>query len=485
MGKILYFLCFILSVFPHRCKRESKAYSWNLLERQGNEGFTPFSYRLNKQDKDMKRILTFLLVAFATIVAHAQEGAWSGELDLGGTKLPLVFHFDAEGCTMDSPSQGAKGIKALKSYTPEGKIKVEIPMIGASFEGLVVMKMITGTFTQGGASFPLTLKPGEVKPNRPQTPKAPFPYTTEEVTFKSQDSPTEEFTLHGTITMPEGCTKETPALVMVTGSGQQNRDEEMMDHKPFAVIADALAREGIATLRFDDRGYNEASFPYLDFTVANHKNDAAAAVSVLRQRFNKVGVIGHSEGGTIVLMLASEGMVDFGVSLAGMAVSGKETLLEQKRTILSAAGLANDIVSDYCNALSEAFDDMAAHKPTKDLDTSTVPAVLKANFEATLHLLSSRYMRDFLNVDVRGVLPNIKCPILALNGKKDTQVNSTSNLDAIDKGLVNSRHETVEFDNLNHLFQHCQTGLLTEYQQIEETFASEALTKICTWIKSL
>lgn len=119
----------------------------------------------------MKRIITLFLVVFTTITGYSQEGAWTGELDLGGAKLPLVFHFDAEECTMDSPSQGAKGIKAVKSYTPEGKIKVEIPVIGASFEGFVVMKMITGTFTQGGASLPLTLKPGEIKPNRPQTPK--------------------------------------------------------------------------------------------------------------------------------------------------------------------------------------------------------------------------------------------------------------------------------------------------------------------------
>ena len=433
----------------------------------------------------MKRIITLFLVVFTTITGYSQEGAWTGELDLGGAKLPLVFHFDAEECTMDSPSQGAKGIKAVKSYTPEGKIKVEIPVIGASFEGFVVMKMITGTFTQGGASLPLTLKPGEIKPNRPQTPKTPFPYATEEVTFKSQDSPTEIFTLHGTITLPEGYTKDTPALVMVTGSGQQNRDEEMMDHKPFAVIADALARQGIATLRFDDRGYDVPSFPYMDYTVANHKNDAAAAVSLLRERFSKVGVIGHSEGGTIVFMLASEGKVDFGVSLAGMAVSGKETLLEQNRTLLVSEGLSSDVVTDFCNALNKAFDDMAAYKSASEVDTSKIPVNLKANFVAALGKLSTRYMREFLKVDVRGVLPNIKCPILALNGKKDTQVNSAVNLDAIDKGLVNSKHETVEFDDLNHFFQHCHTGLLYEYQQIEETFAPEVLTKIVAWIKSL
>lgn len=424
-------------------------------------------------------LLTLILSVFP-LISFAQEGAWSGDLDIQGTKLPLVFHFDADGCTIDSPSQGAKGIKAKKNLTSEGKIKVEIPAIGAYYEGLMVMNMIAGTFTQGGASLPLTLKPGMPKINRPQTPVGPFPYTTEEVCFKNG-----EFTLNGTISLPQGYTKDTPALVMVTGSGQQNRDEEMMDHKPFAVIADALARNGIATLRFDDRGYEDPAFPFLDYTIEDHKTDADAAVSLLKKRFKHVGVIGHSEGGTIVLMLASEGKIDFGVSLAGMAVSGKETLLEQNKSALAAAGLPTDMVEDYCNALGKAFDDLAANKSLEEVDTSKVPAALQPNFNIALKQLATKYMRDFLKTDIRSNLPRVKCPILALNGKNDTQVNYLSNLEAIDKELANSKHETVAFDGLNHLFQHCQTGLVQEYQSIEETFAPEVLQKIIEWVKSL
>lgn len=426
----------------------------------------------------MRRILSLLLAAFYTAVGYAQVGAWSGELDIQGTKLPLVFHFDDDGCTLDSPSQGAKGIKANKTYTPEGKLKVDIPAIGASYEGFVLPEMIAGTFSQGGASLPLTLKPGSPKINRPQTPVGPFPYTTEDVSFKNG-----KFTLNGTICLPAGYNKETPALVMVTGSGQQNRDEEIMDHKPFAVIADALARNGIATLRFDDRGFEDPTFPFLDFTIEDHKTDAEAAVNLLRDRFKHVGAIGHSEGGTIVFLLAKDGKIDFGISLAGMAISGKETLLEQNKTALTAAGLPSNMVDDYCNTLAEAFDIIAANKSLKDIDLSKVPAALKQNFDVALKQLSTNYMREFLKTDVRGILSNVKCPILAINGKSDTQVNYVSNLDAIDKGLVNSKHEVVAFERLNHLFQHCQTGHLQEYQTIEETFAPEVLQKIIEWVK--
>lgn len=440
-----------------------------------------FIFASNKiYQNTMKRILAILSIAMASLIAFAQEGAWHGELVVQGTKLPLVFHFDADGCTMDSPNQGARGIKAEKSFTSDGKVKVEVPAIGASFEGFMVMNMITGTFTQGPVVLPLTLKPGEPKRNRPQTPKAPFPYKTEEVTFTNDG-----FTFHGTLTLPEGCSKDAPVLVMVTGSGQQNRDEELMDHKPFAVIADALAREGIATMRFDDRGYDDPAFPVLDFTVNDHAKDAEAGVALMRKRFNRVGVIGHSEGGTIALMLASEGKVDFCVSLAGMAVSGKETLLEQNRTTLSSIGLPKPDVDAYCDAIGKAFDDMAEGKAVEDVDDSKVPMVLKENFGLALQQLSTPYMRELLKHDVRASLSKVSCPVLALNGKRDTQVNWELNLDAIDKGLTNSKHEVVSMDDLNHLFQHCQTGLPNEYPMIEETFAPEALQMIVEWIKGL
>lgn len=427
----------------------------------------------------MKKIIVSALIALTAMCAYAQEGAWSGELDIQGTKLPLVFHFDADGCTMDSPSQGAKGIKAEKSYTTEGKLRVVVPSIGASFEGFMVMKVITGTFYQGGASLPLTLKEGAPEIKRPQTPKGPFPYATEEVSFKNG-----EFTLNGTLTLPKGYTKNTPVLVMVTGSGMQNRDEEMLDHKPFAVIADALARQGIATMRFDDRGFGVEGFNALKYTIDDHKTDAEEAVKFMRQRFNKVGVLGHSEGGTIALMLASEGKADFIVSLAGMAVSGRETLLEQNRITLANAGLTGEQLDAMCGAIDHLFDMIVKGENINSLmNLDNIPESLRPVLQQAAMQMSTPYMRHLLTVDVSKSLSNIKCPVLALNGKSDKQVNCKTNLDTIEKGLTNSKHKVVAFDSLNHLFQHCKTGMVAEYVQIEETISPDVLNEIITWVK--
>ena len=423
--------------------------------------------------------ITALLCLTASQV-RAQKGAWSGELNIQGFKLPLVFNFTDDGCTIDSPSQGAKGIKAEKSITPEGKLKVTIGMIGATFEGTVEEQNITGTFTQNGMSLPLTLKPGvEQNNNRPQTPMPPFPYTTEEVTFANGD-----ITLHGTLTLPEGWNKSTKAVVMVTGSGQQNRDEELFGHKPFAVIADALARQGIASLRYDDRGWGNNSIKFTDFTTDDFKQDAAAGIDFLRKKFNMVGVIGHSEGGTIALMLASEGKTDFIVSLAGMTISGKQTLLNQNIDALRSIGMQEETVKKYSEVISDIFDKVAAGQ---DIDEYLKGAENMENFKPIIDqakkLLTSPYMRHFITIDIKNSLPNIKCPVLALNGKKDTQVAYKQNLEVLENGLTNCSHETIAYDNLNHLFQHCTNGSIVEYHQIEETISQEVLDKIISWIK--
>ena len=195
------------------------------------------------------RIITTVFIALASLAAHAQEGAWNGELNIMGTKLPLVFNFSNEGCTMDSPLQGAKGTPAEKTIKNDGTIKVSIAMIGATFEGKMENDEIIGTYTQNGFHIPLTLKPGKLVVKRPQTPVAPFPYKEENISFTNAG-----YTFNGTLTLPQNYSKQTPVVLMVTGSGQQNRDEEWFYHKPFAVIADALARQGIASLRYDDRG---------------------------------------------------------------------------------------------------------------------------------------------------------------------------------------------------------------------------------------
>ena len=191
----------------------------------------------------MKKILTFFAaIALCAFQANAQTGTWSGKLDVQGTKLSIVFHLDGDKPTVDSPDQGVKGIPIQVERKSFGGIAIKMPSLGASYEGIYMMQQIAGTFNQGGLSLPLTLTPGEDKPNRPQTPQEPFPYATEEVTFMNGD-----IVLNGTLVLPDGYTSTTPVLIMVTGSGQQNRDEELFEHKPFAVIADALARAGTPT----------------------------------------------------------------------------------------------------------------------------------------------------------------------------------------------------------------------------------------------
>lgn len=416
------------------------------------------------------RTLTSVVFAMMAFAANAQEGTWNGELNVMGNKVPLVFNFSTNGCTIDSPSQGVNGIQAEKTVKDDGTISVKVGMIGATFEGKMTDGEIKGTYVQNGFPLPLTLKPGKLVVKRPQTPVPPFPYKEESVSFTNA-----QYTFNGTLTLPENYSKNTPVVLMVTGSGQQNRDEELFSHKPFAVIADALARQGIASLRYDDRGWGDKSVNFADFTTDDFRQDAAAAIPLLRKRFNKVGILGHSEGGTIAMMLAAEGKADFIVSLAGMAISGKETLIMQNRQAMSAIGLPKETVDSYCNSISKALDEIASGKKASEINIDDVPVALKPVTIKALQQADTPYIRHFLTVDVGKLLPEIKCPVLALNGNKDTQVDCDANTTRIEKGLANCKHSIKKMDGVNHLFQHCNTGIVTEYQQIEETiFAGSA-----------
>lgn len=425
-------------------------------------------------------IITVLLLSSAYL-SIAQTGTWSGKLDVQGTKLSLVFHLDDQNPTMDSPDQGAKGIPIQVTRTETGNITIKVPSIVATYEGQWTDQQIVGTFKQMGVSLPLTLTPGEEKLNRPQTPKGPFPYATEEVSFTNGNA-----VLKGTLVLPEGYSRKTPVLIMVTGSGLQNRDEEIFEHKPFAVIADALARAGIATLRYDDRGFGESTGDVISCTTEDLKNDALAGINLLRKRFDKVGVIGHSEGGTIALMLAAEKKADFIVSLAGMVISGKETLLWQNRVTLAAAGIPEKTVDTYCKALEEAYDAIIGGKPLPSASKYDLPTALAQNYGAAIMQLQTPYMKYFLALDTRPLLDNVACPVLALNGTKDTQVEYENNLGALQNGLPANPNNSMEtVDGVNHLFQHCATGAFFEYRDIEETFAPEALERMVQWLQGI
>ena len=441
--------------------------------------FTFATYKTIKhQNMKALRTLTSVVFAMMAFAANAQEGTWNGELNVMGNKVPLVFNFSTNGCTIDSPSQGVNGIQAEKTVKDDGTISVKVGMIGATFEGKMTDGEIKGTYVQNGFPLPLTLKPGKLVVKRPQTPVPPFPYKEESVSFTNA-----QYTFNGTLTLPENYSKNTPVVLMVTGSGQQNRDEELFSHKPFAVIADALARQGIASLRYDDRGWGDKSVNFADFTTDDFRQDAAAAIPLLRKRFNKVGILGHSEGGTIAMMLDAEGKADFIVSLAGMAISGKETLIMQNRQAMSAIGLPKETGDSYCNSISKALDEIASGKKASEINIDDVPVALKPVTIKALQQADTPYIRHFLTVDAGKLLPEIKCPVLALNGNKDTQVDCDANTTRIEKGLANCKHSIKKIDGVNHLFQHCNTGIVTEYQQIEETISPEVLQEVAKWIK--
>ena len=426
----------------------------------------------------MKRFLTlaFLLI-YAAMTADAQTGNWSGKLDVMGNKLTLVFHLDGDEPCMDSPDQAAMGIPIQVEKTALGNVNIKIPALAASYEGLWTGKEILGTFKQGALSLPLTLTP-EAALKRPQTPVGPFPYTEEEVTFSNGDAH-----LAGTLVLPEGYTRKTPVLIMVTGSGQENRDEEIFEHRPFAVIADALARAGVATLRYDDRGVGGSTGEVATATTEDFKEDALAGIKLLRERFDKVGVIGHSEGGTIALMLAAEGQADFIVSLAGMAVSGLETLVKQSRVSIENAGYTGKDVDTFCQAVHDAGYVRVHGGKMPFPDELDLPDELKQAYQGVITRIQVPWMIKFLSLDMRPLLGGIQCPVLAINGTKDTQVDCESNLGALREGLpANPKNKIQAIENANHLFQHCTTGAITEYRNIEETFAPEALELMTQWM---
>ena len=427
----------------------------------------------------MKRILAIVTLLFAfAFLSNAQTGTWTGKLEVQGMKLTVVFHLDDDEPCMDSPDQAALGIPIQVERNGMGKITIKIPMLGASYEGLWLGKQILGTFTQLSNSLPLSLTPGEEKLNRPQTPKGPFPYATEEVSFDNGDAH-----LEGTLVLPEGYSRKTPVLIFVTGSGQEDRDETIFEHKPFAVIADALGRAGIATLRYDDRGVGGSTGDVVNATTEDFRDDALAGIKLLRERFDKVGVIGHSEGGTIALMLAADKQVDFIVSLAGVAVSGLETIVAQSRVSIEAAGYTGDTVDKYCDAVGKAAYVRVHGGRMPFPDELDLPDELKQNYQQVMRQIQSPWMIKFLSLDMRPLLGGISCPVLALNGTKDIQVEPESNLGALRDGLPAHPKNRIEaIEGANHLFQHCDTGAISEYRQIEETITPEVLEMMVDWL---
>lgn len=445
-----------------------------------------------------------LLLCASVCVSQAQklEGSWTGKLSVQGTQLTLVFHVEKDKNngfigTMDSPDQSVKGVPATVNSLTADSVDIAISSIGARYLGKQQGDNIQGTFTQFGRSFPLVLNRGVEELKRPQTPHAPYPYQTEEVTFQNAKA---NAVFSGTLTYPVGYEQmnkqKVPVVLMVTGSGQENRNEEMFDHQPFLVLADYLARHGIASLRYDDRGFAKSTGDASQSTMKDNAEDARCGFNYLKslKKFGKIGVMGHSEGGSIAMMLAAEGLPDFIVSLAGMAERGDSLMLRQVYQAMEARGGAS-FARDYCKVLGAIYAYRNAKKdishPEAVLDSllkQTNVSLLALSRQSLLPVITMQtpWVLDFIATDMACYLPKIKCPVMAVNGSKDVQVDAHDNLSALRKGVKpNKKNLIKEYEGLNHLFQHCTTGQTTEYRLIEETFAPEVMQDISDWIKAL
>ena len=417
----------------------------------------------------MKKTIITILLTVVTLTGSAQVqpttallGSWSGKLKIGTMSLTIVLHLEqADGyvkASLDSPDQGAKGISVFKEYLSDDSVAVKVESLDVTYRAKLKDGKLDGKFTQRGFTFPLVMTKGVPEVKRPQMPQPPFPYETEEVTFKNE---IDGATLAGTLTWPVDYipkSKKKPMVVLfVSGSGQQNRDEELFEHKPFLVIADYLARHGIATLRYDDRATGQSvGGDVKNATSEDFARDAAAGMQFLRSKraFSKVGILGHSEGGLIAFMLGAQKKTDFIVSLAGPGVQGDTLLTTQGNRIMLLSG---------------------------QLPTMTVK-----KYRQQEAVQQTPWIRWFIDYNPSDNIRKTYCPVFALNGDRDCQVISSQNLTAIERLLPKSTQNQIkEYPGLNHLFQHCTTGLPTEYGEIEETISPEVLKDIAKWINSL
>lgn len=451
----------------------------------------------------MRRFLVLTVAIFAVSTAAAQgvTGTWYGQMDAGGSKLRMEFAISITDsgyvATMSSPDQGMKNFPVATTALVGDTLKFTIPRFGAAYVGFVKSdSLIMGTFSQSGFDFKLNLTRTSIKRNRPQEPKPPYPYICDEVTFNNAK---DSVRLAGTLTLPSAGGK-FPCVVLVSGSGPQNRDEELLEHKPFAVIADYLTRAGIAVLRYDDRGVGSSKGKFEGATTANFMGDALSAVDFLMTRpeidKRKIGILGHSEGGTIAFMAAAQNpKIGYIISLAGAAVRGDSILIEQNRDIMVASDFTAKAVTGYIDVLRDIFKLQQVNSAQYVTDNQAnilaqlapklekLPSNLSKNAVAVLNS-RSLWMDYFKNLDPAPYIAATACPVMAINGSLDLQVAAATNLGAIKATLKNGKANVIKtYDGLNHLFQHCTTGMTTQYANIEQTIAPEVLTDILTWVR--
>lgn len=444
--------------------------------------------------------------------ANDVKGTWSGTLAFSGASLRVVFNLavDSTGklsSTMDSPDQGARDIPVDSTTFAGGKLRLVAKGIAGIFDGGLSedKASIVGTWGQGGVTIPLTLVRSEriAEPERPQNPKPPLPYDEREVSYPNSAA---GITLAGTLTLPRE-KGPFPAVLLITGSGAQDRNETVFGHKPFLVLADYLTRRGIAVLRVDDRGIGKSTGTFKGATTPDFASDALAGVQYLKGLKEidprKIGLIGHSEGGIIAPMVAYETPdVAFIVLIAGPGLPGEEIILAQSALIAKAEGaggaaIAKDTalnrkaftvamnVADSAEAAKQIRQIMTDAMSTMTDEEKKLPQFTPDGIEAAIKQLLSPWFIYFLKYDPKPTLMKVKCPVLAVNGEKDLQVPPKEDLKAIEEALKAGRNKdfTVkELPGLNHLLQTAKTGSPTEYSKIDETMSPSALSTIGDWI---
>ena len=469
--------------------------------------------------KSCVKITLAFLVALCALQASGQHtndhiaGSWQGVLNVAA-ELRLVFNISVNEdhslkATMDSPDQGAMGIPLGEVSLSKDSIRIEAPIVNGYYIGAIASEStIKGEWHQNEMSFKLDLDKKEeaIVFNRPQEPQAPFPYREEEVSFMNSE---QGFLLAGTLTLPKG-EGPFPAAILISGSGGQNRDEEIFGHKPFKLIADHLTRNGVAVLRYDDRGVASSGGSAEGSTTRDLAGDASSAKDFLLKHkeidHEKMGLIGHSEGGMIAFMLASSHK-DFAyiVSLAGPGVDGRTILLEQSDYINRMSRVDSAILEHNRIVMSKVYDIMIANESYQVWKEEVIEFTSKLYVEQEAGIYSDEeieqikrnllgsipesayaWMRYFVMFDPAPLFESITCPVLVLNGEKDCQVLPEQNTSAIENGLAdagNIETKIMVLPGLNHLFQNCETGLLNEYGIIEETFDQNTLDIMAEWIR--
>jgi pimeloyl-ACP methyl ester carboxylesterase len=432
------------------------------------------------------------------------EGVWQGALEGNGMRLRLQLHVSHDDqkqlvAALDSPDQGVSGLPAIHVIQKDAAFHFEIPVVSGVYDGTLnaAKTAITGSWTQNNVEQKLDFRRSDqlLELVRPQNPVKPYPYKEEEIAFPNGKA---KISLAGTLTLPRA-PGPFPAAVLLSDSGPHDRDESIVGHRPFLVLADHLTRKGIAVLRFDKRGIGKSTGDYVNATTEDFAGDAEAALAYLKTRKEidpkRTGLIGHGEGGMIAPLVAAHSSdVAWIVLLAGPGLNGEDTLLLQSELILKTAG-----VDDEQIAKTREFNKQTYALVRQEKDTATLQAKLRdlvensgmsaslppVALQSQVRLMVSPWFRFSLDYDPVPTLQKTMCPVLALNGEKDLQVAPKENLAKIQKALQdggNKDFQTAELPGLNHLFQHSPTGSPTEYGSILETMAPEALNAVSDWV---